>query len=111
MPIALAAVAALALMLWPSRPARPPATAPDTTVVTTNAHRPTGAAAAGVSGTAPLTTLVAPVGTLLRQDPLQTEADHVYADARSAVQFLALNFLPTPPDTVTGRESRGTSGS
>ena len=33
---------------------------------------------------------------LLTQNPLQNEVDAVYAHARSAVRFLALNFLPTP---------------
>jgi hypothetical protein len=39
--------------------------------------------------------LATPVKSALAQDPLQTEAKSVYADARSAVQFLALNFLPS----------------
>ena len=33
---------------------------------------------------------------ILQQNPLQNEVDAVAADARSAVQFLALNFMPTP---------------
>lgn len=36
----------------------------------------------------------APVASALAQDPLQSEVDSVYADARYAVHFLALNFLP-----------------
>jgi len=35
---------------------------------------------------------------LLSGDPLQREADAVVSDARSAVRFLELNFLPTPPE-------------
>ena len=31
---------------------------------------------------------------LAQVDPLQREIDHVYADAQSALRFLALNFLP-----------------
>jgi hypothetical protein len=36
---------------------------------------------------------------LMQQDPLQDEADSVYSDARSAVSFLADNFLPSTPQT------------
>lgn len=41
-------------------------------------------------------------GELMANNPLQHELDSVYADARSALDFLALNFLPrsasaTPP--------------
>jgi len=51
--------------------------------------------------------------TLLDRNPLRKEADAVYADARSAVQFLALNFLPTttagPPSPAdpSRRDSAG----
>jgi hypothetical protein len=34
---------------------------------------------------------------LLQKDPLQDEANSVYSDARSAVNFLAINFLPSTP--------------
>ena len=34
---------------------------------------------------------------LLGAEPLQREVEAFYADARSALGFLALNFLPTPP--------------
>ena len=47
--------------------------------------------------TSPLTALAelsTPVASALKRDPLQAEADSVYADARSAVRFLAVNFLP-----------------
>jgi len=44
----------------------------------------------------PWTALKPSVDALMRQDPLRTEVDSVYADARSAVHFLALNFLPAP---------------
>ena len=36
-----------------------------------------------------------PARELLSQDPLQDEMDSVYHDAKSAVSFLAQNFLPT----------------
>ena len=35
---------------------------------------------------------------ILQQDPLQDEVEAVKSGARSAVRFLARNFLPTPPD-------------
>lgn len=42
---------------------------------------------------------------ILNAEPLQREADAVYADARSAVGFLALNFLPSVPRSLaTGAE-------
>lgn len=51
---------------------------------------------------------------LARKDPLQQELDSVYADAHSALHFLALNFLPSappsstpPPASNTPRAGRG----
>ena len=35
---------------------------------------------------------------ILQQDPLQDEVEAVKSDARTAVRFLARNFLPMPPD-------------
>ena len=35
--------------------------------------------------------------TLVADNPLQQELDSVYSDTRSALNFLALNFLPTSP--------------
>ena len=37
--------------------------------------------------------------TLVADNPLQHELDSVYSDTRSALDFLALNFLPTAPAT------------
>ena len=37
--------------------------------------------------------------TLVVDNPLQHELDSVYSDTRSALNFLALNFLPTSPAT------------
>ena len=48
--------------------------------------------------------LTTPVKQFAANDPLQSEVDSVYADARSAVSFLALNFLPSSADaTNSGR--------
>jgi hypothetical protein len=41
---------------------------------------------------------------LLAQDPLQNEVEAMESDARSAVRFLALNFLPTPLDQPASGE-------
>ena len=55
-------------------------------------------------------------GAILNGEPLQREADAVYSDARSAIGFLALNFLPAVPaalDPEAGqisRRSRATNG-
>jgi hypothetical protein len=50
-------------------------------------------------------------GALLAADPLQQEADAVVADARSALGFLALNFLPAgvtvPAPAGAGPTPRG----
>jgi hypothetical protein len=51
--------------------------------------------------------------TLLDRNPLRKEADAVYADARSAVQFLALNFLPATtggPPSQAGSSHRASAG-
>ncbi|MBI5766662.1 MAG: hypothetical protein HZA93_02630 [Verrucomicrobia bacterium] len=41
---------------------------------------------------------------LLQQDPLQHEVDALKADARHAVRFLAMNFLPASADELTRGE-------
>ena len=38
-------------------------------------------------------------GALVANNPLQREFDSIYADARSALGFLALNFLPVLPES------------
>lgn len=43
---------------------------------------------------------------LLEKNPLQKEVDCVYSDARSAVNFLAKNFLPNTPEPANGRSPR-----
>ncbi|PTX91015.1 hypothetical protein DB354_20450 [Opitutus sp. ER46] len=66
------------------------------------AMSPGGGAATAGTGSASgalnlesLTELAGPVKSALATDPLQTEVQSVYADARKAVHFLALNFLPS----------------
>ncbi len=58
-----------------------------------------------------LPALDASVASVLKKEPLQQEVQSVYADARSAVRFLALNFLPdgatTQPATDRGAMSGG----
>lgn len=38
--------------------------------------------------------VVAPITEVIKEESLESEAKSVYADAQSAVHFLALNFLP-----------------
>lgn len=42
-------------------------------------------------------------GTLIAENPLQDELSAVYTDARSALDFLVLNFLPGSTPTATPR--------
>jgi len=42
-------------------------------------------------------TVIPSAGELVAQNPLQQELGSVYSDVRSALDFLALNFLPTTP--------------
>ena len=53
-----------------------------------------------------------PVGDLLEKNSLQAEVDFVYADARSAIHFLSLNFLPSPSDasSESGARRRAVDG-
>lgn len=44
-----------------------------------------------------MTSVLPTVVTTVADNALRQEADAVYADARSALHFLALNFLPSPP--------------
>jgi hypothetical protein len=63
-------------------------------------------AVAAVADPASLWTKLKPQAeTLLQGDPLQDEAHHVYADAQSAIHFLALNFLPGEPAQPAGAET------
>lgn len=47
---------------------------------------------------------LSPVTSAIAENPLQTEAQSVYADARYAVRFLALNFLPSGLVAENGQE-------
>ncbi len=49
-------------------------------------------------------TVIPTTGALVADNPLQREFGALYADARSAVSFLALNFLPVTDTTATGSE-------
>ena len=61
-----------------------------------------------VSEALPRLNLVLPAAeALAAKNPLQSELDAVYSDARFAVRFLALNFLPTQPaDAVSPPAAR-----
>jgi hypothetical protein len=51
-------------------------------------------------------TVLPSAGVLVVDNPLQRELEYVYADFRSALDFLALNFLPTSGDTPSPRPER-----
>jgi hypothetical protein len=44
---------------------------------------------------------ISSLNAILATDPLQHEVDSVYADAQSAIRFLALNFLPATAESST----------
>lgn len=50
------------------------------------------------------TTLEPSAGAVIDGEPLNNEVDAVVSDARTAVHFLALNFLPTPPASSNSGE-------
>lgn len=89
--VAVAAVIALAVGL-----VQPPASTP------ANPNPPTGVSVAA-NAAAPVeesmverlwNTLVPPAEKIATAEPLQDELDAVYSDTRSAIDFLAANFLP-----------------
>lgn len=104
-----AAAAILAIAFWYFKPANPPGSNHPA------GNRPAVAAMpGGPAARQPWAAFTPSVDALLRQDPLQTEVDSVYADARSAVRFLALNFLPSASvepahnsETSQGRRAAG----
>ena len=50
--------------------------------------------------------VVPPATTLVAATPLQNELDSVYSDARSALDFLALNFLPSSSGLIASRSDQ-----
>jgi hypothetical protein len=86
----LAAAAALVFVLL-----RPAANSPEGLEIAVTPDRPENRVALGgpSSGEVILETMAV--------NPLQQEIDHVYSDARSALQFLALNFLPASSATAS----------
>ena len=81
---------------------------PPSGTVAVHAPRPTLTAPTAIAnGTL---TLPANVSTLLAQDPLQGEVKSVYADAQSAVRFLALNFLPSGNGSRNGVGRKASAG-
>lgn len=54
--------------------------------------------------------VVAPTQTLIVDNALKQELGSVYADARSALGFLALNFLPTPRPDASPATARARVG-
>jgi hypothetical protein len=48
-------------------------------------------------------TVIPSAGALVADNPLQRELGSVYSDARSALNFLALNFLPAPASSSSAQ--------
>ncbi len=99
----VAAVAALIVTAILIRPEQMPMTSPATARVTTTGSVPVSPEAvllveAMQSWSEQWSESVLPTaGQLAANNPLQVEMSSVYADARAALDFLALNFLPTRP--------------
>lgn len=55
-------------------------------------------------------TVVPTARALAAENPLQTELNSVYSDARTALRFLALNFLPSPRQSGGASVPAATSG-
>ncbi len=87
--IAVAAMVAVIVLQWPVTPSRPMvATADDTEAIVQALE----------NLSVKLTDTVIPqTGEILANNPLQKELGSVYSDARSALDFLVLNFLPAAP--------------
>ncbi len=104
---ALAAAVAAAVVFF----ARDPAPSPDSgyDMAAADALNPEDVAAMVASvGAFPgrLRATVAPSASRLAQaNPLMSEVDSVYADARSALDFLAMNFLPA--ETASPEKQQG----
>jgi hypothetical protein len=82
----LAAAAVLVAVFYSyRRPAMPTMAVPPKIAMTTTPQ--------AQGGEEPLLT----AADLLQRDPLQDEANSVYSDAHAAVNFLAINFLPSTP--------------
>lgn len=97
-----AAVVFMSAFFWARHNVTPPS---DTVAV-----HPTPAVTTPATAATGSLTLPANVTTLLAQDPLQGEVKSVYADAQSAVRFLALNFLPSANGNRNGVSRRASAG-
>lgn len=98
--VAVAGVVALAvILLQQPLPIKPASVATKAPVVITNVP--------DESISNQLWNAVVPrAGTLVADNPLQNELDSVYSDARSALDFLALNFLPSSAGVGESRASQ-----
>ena len=87
--IAAAAMVAVIAVQWLATPSRSTVVTADETEVIVQALE---------TLSVKLTDTVIPTtGDVLANNPLQKELGSVYADARSALDFLVLNFMPTAP--------------
>jgi hypothetical protein len=88
--VAAAAVALAVVLLQPASRVQPGSLASNPTT-----SAPVVAAADESITTRLWNAVIPPAGTLVADNPLRQELKSVYSDARSALDFLALNFLPS----------------
>ncbi len=98
--VATAAAVALAVILVP----HPPRVQPAMAVVKSPA--PEVMVQGESFSTRLINAVVPPAATLVAAAPLQNELDSVYSDARSALGFLALNFLPSSSGLIDARSGQ-----
>jgi hypothetical protein len=101
---AAAAVVAGAVFLQ-TRPAEPPQ-GPTVAVTTPTPRATVQVASPTASQPVVLSELAVPVKQAIAESSLQSEVDSVYADARKAMRFLAVNFVPGAASQTTGSNAR-----
>jgi hypothetical protein len=101
----LAATAVLAAIVI-STNLRPRFGGPATTNLTTADGTAVLVSAVQSLSTGLVDSVIPSAGALVAENPLQRELGSVYSDVRSALDFLALNFLPTATQPATTAPSR-----
>lgn len=101
---AAAAVVAGAFLLH-TPPAEPPQ-GPSVAVTTPTPRATTQVASPTANQPVALSELAVPVKQAIAESSLQSEVDSVYADARKAVRFLAVNFVPGAASQTNATQPR-----
>lgn len=107
---AAATAAAIALAIGAARWWPQPQRAEQTAGVDSSSEIAGLAAAAEAFSDEWLNTKLPEAGAAAVDNPLREELDSVYADARSALNFLAMNFLPTTPANAAPNRASGRKG-